>query len=253
MRFTNPSGSLTTAASLGAAADDAHVAMVQQSDANASQRSQLLTRRCGCDHWFVDGGQLFQEPDRTDGFLQALDHELQKRGARRDTGPDRKSVARLLGPAGTEAQHPGWCTNCIRNSCRTPGHGTAVEVLGAPVGLFGDISGVFRKAVEKTKAVHGKLPNVEGAATELVLTRKCADVCRVSDLLSCCGDRIDEADLEDFDRALRYAVGPVARGDLEEEAWMQATIGVKHGGLGTPPALPKRKTSNFGFAFVVVF
>ena len=86
--------------------------------------------------------------------------------------------------------------------------------------------------MSKNMELHFKIATISDATTELVLTRKCADVSRIAYLMRCCGDRVSDETLKSFDDSLRSAVESALRCDIEDEAWTQATTGVKHGGLG---------------------
>ena len=106
---------------------EAHAAMPQQQEAatDAPQAAGVA------DFWFMDDGQVYTRPVVTTNFLQHLDAKLELRGCTRATGENRKSVARLLAPK--DAPDDGeWCTECISNSCKTPGADSAPIISRAP-------------------------------------------------------------------------------------------------------------------------
>ena len=65
------------------------------------------------------------------------------------------------------------------------------------------------------------LIEIDHSATELVLTRKCADVAKISYHLRLNGDRVEEHALDRFDRGLRTAIEHTLGGDLPDTAWEQ--------------------------------
>ena len=155
---------------------------------------------------------------------------LARRGARRGVGEDRKSVARLLGRP-DQPSRP-WCTDYIRHTCIVPPPSDQPSVLQAPVGFNGDYAGAMEKACGKVRALREQVSWTDDAPTEVVLTRRCLDIGRVTYLLRRSGDRIPDDKLREFDSDLRCAIEHSLRGELSEEAWTQTQIGVKQGGLG---------------------
>ena len=78
------------------------------------------------------------------------------------------------------AQPDDWCTPYITESCKTPAADEHQIILGAPVGSDGAVSEAFQEVLDKTADIHEKINSLEDPSTELVLTRKCADVSRLS-------------------------------------------------------------------------
>ena len=76
------------------------------------------------------------------------------------------------------------------------------------------------------------LLKINHAATELVLTRLCADVGTLVYHLRLNGDRIPEQLLSEHDSSLRASLNAIVGGGLTDEAWEQATLGVGRAGLG---------------------
>ena len=74
--------------------------------------------------------------------------------------------------------------------------------------------------------------SVDHAPTEVVLTRKCADVSRFTFHLRLNGDRVDHSLLAMFDTQLRAAESASLIGDLPDHSWWQATTDVLFGGRG---------------------
>ena len=72
--------------------------------------------------------------------------------------------------------------------------------------------------------VRGGIATLEDPAAELVLTRKCADVAKVSYVLRCSGDRLDEGLLKEFDEGLRIAVENTLGGAVKDDSWLQTRL-----------------------------
>ena len=70
------------------------------------------------------------------------------------------------------------------------------------------------------------------AATELVLTRQCADVSRLVYQMRINGDRIQDSMLTAFDGDLQSCIEVILGGNLPDTAWWQSALGVGKGGLG---------------------
>ena len=143
-----------------------------------------------------------------------------------------KSSCRLLCPDNQRHLHAGWDTEYVRTTCKVlPPEGPTLALgapFGGPAALDTQVSAVLRKARDTRLA----LLEVGHAATELLLTRLCADVSKLSYQLRLNGDRIRDERLQAFDHDLREAVQLVAGGDLPDTAWEQCALGVKKGGLG---------------------
>ena len=86
--------------------------------------------------------------------------------------------------------------------------------------------------LRKARDTRLALLEVGHAATELLLTRLCADVSKLMYHPRLNGDRIDYQILGRFDQHLRLSAETTLGGELPDTPWWQATTGVKHGGLG---------------------
>ena len=84
----------------------------------------------------------------------------------------------------------------------------------------------------RKKRLRCVLAGIGHAATELVLTRQCADVSRLVYQMRINGDRIQESLLANFDGDLRASLEIVLGSNLPDAAWWQAALGVGSGGLG---------------------
>ena len=84
----------------------------------------------------------------------------------------------------------------------------------------------------KARATRSAILKIDHAPTEIVLTRLCGDVAKVQYNLRLNGDVMDTDLLTQHDTSLRETLTSTLGGDLTDNAWAQATMGVKQGGLG---------------------
>ena len=143
-----------------------------------------------------------------------------------------KSKARLLCPEHLVSSFAGWDTQYVQTTCKVLAPNSPTEVLGAILGDAAAASAGGQKVVTKVAQLHQALGTLDHPATELVLTRRCADVAKLSYTLRCAGDRVADNVLEQFDTNLRAALEGVLAGPLKDTSWWQATTGVREGGLG---------------------
>jgi len=94
------------------------------------------------------------------------------------------------------------------------------------------ISSDAQDLVVKTRELHAAIGTIDHPATELVLTRRCADVSKLTYTLLCSGDMVRGDVLEEFDNSLRATLERTLGGSLRDTSWWQATTGVFDGGLG---------------------
>ena len=74
------------------------------------------------------------------------------------------------------------------------------------------ITSQFEKAVIEVEALHANLSQVEDVATEIVLVRACADVCKVVHLLRANGRGAAVAVLERYDKVVQGTLERLTRG-----------------------------------------
>ena len=77
-----------------------------------------------------------------------------------------------------------------------------------------------------------RLLRVDHAPTELVLTRQCASVSKLSYAMRVHGGLISEANIARFDDDLRVAIERTLDGAIPDRSWWQAELAVSKGGLG---------------------
>ena len=168
------------------------------------------------DAWFLDDGQLQCRPVNADIMLRTLDVEAAKVGASRAVGLEAKSVARLVGsPSAIAACPEAWMTDYIRSSC-TSEPSRQQHVLGVDFGAEFSPDRQFQQAIRSVADLHDALSQVEDTACELILLRKCADVCKIVHLLRAAGPRIQRSSLDHYDAMLERSLLRCLGGGLDE-------------------------------------
>ena len=148
-----------------------------------------------------------------------------------------KSSGRLLCPDDQRHLHAGRDSDYVRTTCKVLPAAGPTLALGAPFGSPDALDEQVAAVLRKARDTRLTLIEVGHAATELLLTRLCADVSKLSYQLCLKGDRIREDRLLAFDRDLREAVQLVASGDIPDTAWEHCSLGVKKGSLGMRAAI----------------
>ena len=153
-----------------------------------------------CDEWFVDDGQALVTPSKADMWLRCLDEALAGMGSTRlpESG-DVKSVARLICQPGQETAYSGWDTAYIRQTCKVKTMADGAEVLGSVVSSSIGVQALAEKVVRNAAATQEAISSIDHPATQLVLTRQCADVAKLTHVLRTVGDLAAETHLEQFD------------------------------------------------------
>jgi hypothetical protein len=142
------------------------------------------------DAWYMDDGQIVLQPQHDDLFLSIFDEELKKIGATRGCvvpGVDPselKSVAKLVGhPDSLEEVGNSWATPYVRSTCRIAENNGNGHVLGVDFGNVGATTAQFEDLLNKVHDLHKAIISIGDAGSELVLLRRCADVCKTTHLL----------------------------------------------------------------------
>ena len=186
-----------------------------------------------CDEWYMDDGQALVAPSKADLWLKCLDKALGEIGATRvSSDGDIKSVARLVCPPGHERAFDGWATPHISSTCKVRTAADGAEILGTVVGSRAKAVALAETVKDKAASVQSAIEAVSHPATELVLTRRCADVSKFMYVLRTIGDQVGEDTMTAFDLNLRHAVEGVLGGAMPDTSWWQAIMGVRFGGLG---------------------
>ena len=185
------------------------------------------------DAWYADDGEALALPERVDLYLRTLDREAALVGATRGSGNDVKSSVMLIGaPADVASLGDAWITPYVSQTCKVLSPNSDLEVLGGAVGSLGLAPSLFEQASQKASDAHDAISLANDVATELVLTRSCADACKVNHLLRTNGPDILQSQLEAYDRMMRRSLERILGGPLDDLAFAQAATSVKDSGLG---------------------
>ena len=192
-----------------------------------------------CDEWFVDDGQCFVRPMLFDRWLRALDSALASFGATRGRIAlgNAKSSARLLCPPERFHEFSGWDTAYVRDTVAVLSPDAGATALGSAFGTREQINARAWESVRACDELRSAINGVDHAPTELVLTRQCADVSKLTYHMRIHGDILDHDLLASFDGQLRASVATSLAGDLPDHSCWQATTGVAVGGLGLRTAV----------------
>ena len=106
------------------------------------------------------------------------------------------------------------------------------NVLGVDFESLEAITSQFVQVTSEVIVLHDNLAQVEDVATEITLVRACADVCKIAYFLRAKGDEIEVGALEKYDKLLQSSLERILGGPIGTAAVMQASLGVKEGGLG---------------------
>lgn len=178
------------------------------------------------DFWYMDDGQIFCRPSDIDFILRVLDEEAQQVGARRGWFDEAKSTVNVI----NENLADEWRTAYIDESIMVPGSKPS-HILG--IDFAGDAAAAqFAGVSETVSEIHNKIAEVEDVPAELLLTRKCADICKIVHLLRAQGSTIPHDLLDSYDLLLRQSLERIVGGPIDDSSWTQASLGVRAGGLG---------------------
>ena len=139
----------------------------------------------------------------------------------------------LIGaPAVVASYGDAWVTPYISQTCKILTPNSEVEVLGCAVGGPGLATALFGQALHKACEAHDAIALVNDVATELVLTRSCADACKVNHLLRTNAPEVSCEQLQAYDGLMRRSLERILGGPLDDLAFAQAATGVRDSGLG---------------------
>eukprot|EP00972_Heterocapsa_arctica_P047720 7039064-Heterocapsa_arctica.AAC.1 len=128
-------------------------------------------------------------------------------------------------------------------------HDESCKILGGELGGINHFSKRWQTTGDKLTTLHDAIGEIDHGPTEFVLKAACADVCKATYTLRLQGDHIPNDELGYFTKALRNSLGETLGGSLSDNAWLQATCGMKDGGVGfrTPGeiAIPAFVASRF--------
>ena len=122
-----------------------------------------------------------------------------------------------------------------------------VELLGVPIGSGSFVSSFASSLVAKLDAIDAKLRQVPCLQTQLCLLRGCLGFAKVNHLLRCCPpDQIALACRQFDTRLRRFLSRLLGLPAIPDEAWAQACLPLRFGGLGLTPASAVASSAHLG-------
>ncbi len=110
---------------------------------------------------------------------------------------------------------------------------SGVSLLGSPIwGTMEYMKNSIKCPIDKVSVVQQQLLELEDPQVELHLLRSCLGVCKVNHLLRTVPRYHMETDLADFDANLRSSLSKISRTTISDDAWRQASLPFRLGGLG---------------------
>ena len=108
-----------------------------------------------------------------------------------------------------------------------------IEILGSPV--YGSdsffIDSVGRR-VDKVLNCQDHLMDLEDPQVEMHLLRSCLGVCKLNHILRTVPTYWIDQELVRFDSGVRHSLEVLSHSSISDNAWKQATLPIRHGGLG---------------------
>ena len=168
-----------------------------------------------------------------------FDDELSRigatRGERKTDGSDDdiKSVARIVGCQNSVRDvDDSWITPYVYRTCRLPGPNGKSHVLGVDLGTETAASSQFDDRTSDCIDLHRAINSIGDVGAELVLTRRCANSCKIANLLRAAGPEVTGESTQVFDIALNNTVSRTVGGHLSVASLNQSALGTHFGGLG---------------------
>ncbi len=126
---------------------------------------------------------------------------------------------------------------CNRNGTAAEG----ITLLGTAFGSHSHIRSHFSKLVSKTESILLSLKDLADPQIAFLLQRYCASTCLVSHLLRCTPPKLLQTSVSTLDSITRGGFAdihgiPLAQLQPRNFSWTQATLPIRHGGLGLIPA-----------------
>ena len=119
------------------------------------------------------------------------------------------------------------------------------ELLGSPIYGSGDFyDQAFQLRISKVLEAQNRLIDIDNLQIELHLLRSCLALPKINHLLHTVPPGKAPQQLLLFDKRLRHSLEVITHSSLSDEAWLQATLPIKRGGLGLREA---QRTSSIAF------
>ncbi len=104
------------------------------------------------------------------------------------------------------------------------------QLLGAPIGSSSFIPPFIQSKVQDCKRLWEALQFLDDPQTALLLLRMCLAFCKIAYLLRT--TPLHTFNWSQYDNGIRSSLDQILGTTLSDPAWMQATLPLKHGGLG---------------------
>lgn len=183
--------------------------------------------------WYMDDGLLVGDMGQLANAIDCVEVRMRERGMEINWG---KCV--LWGPGATNEAVMGLQGRAIAKIPRTPyGPGSGITVLGIPVTFPGDhthAARVWGERLSKVKKILEVLEEFPEPHIQYTLLKLSLSACRVNDLMRACNLNAGAAECQQLTDAVRHCLEQIA-GTLTPitvQQWSQATLPVRHGGLG---------------------
>ena len=122
-----------------------------------------------------------------------------------------------------------------------------LELLGSPVfGTEDFFDRVVGQRVEKVLRLQDRLTDLENPKVALHLLRSCVSICKINHLLRTVPLEFASEQWTRFDNGLRLSLGRITHTSVPEQAWVQATLPCRIGGLGLRESRATQKAAFLG-------
>ena len=122
-----------------------------------------------------------------------------------------------------------------------------LELLGSPVvGTEDFFDRVVGQRVEKVLRLQDHLTDLENPQVALHLLRSCVSICKINHLLRTVPLEFASEQWTHFDNGLRLSLGRITHTSVPDQAWVQATLPCRMGGLGLRESRATQKAAFLG-------
>ena len=105
-------------------------------------------------------------------------------------------------------------------------------LLGNPLGTEDFVKGFVLDTVLKVQSFTDKLVDLHNPQVALYLIRHSLRIARVTHMLRCIDPTVIKPQIDGFDAVLFSALGQICANDISADAWIQAGLPIRMGGLG---------------------
>ncbi len=104
------------------------------------------------------------------------------------------------------------------------------QLLGAPIGHSSFITPFIQAKVQECARLWEALQHLDDPQTALLLLRMCLAFCKIAYLVRT--TPLHTFDWDAYDTGIRSSLNHILGTTVSDSAWVQATLPLKHGGLG---------------------